>query len=214
MKTFMKRLLAFCLVAFICFALLTGCANHDIELISTDELPPMTIMVNNKLYYHTGQHIEFARCGVMDGKITDFVPVTELPEENYQSNFGDGYEYQLVDENHIDVVMEDGWIRFCTGECKDDHSQTLTEDLYTQQAGDFVPDYDTEVYDSIPVNVTYRSRPMMVIHTTECPEGGCITEDGDYCYRTDTTICICSYVCGYPTKEKTVTVVGNIQAVE
>ena len=124
----MKRLMGVIILAFFCFALLNGCATPDIELISTDELPPMAVMVDDTLYYYTGQHIELDRCGVNDGEITDFVPVTELPEENNQSNFGDGYEYQYVDKKHIDIVMENGWIRFCTGNCDADHSRTLTED--------------------------------------------------------------------------------------
>ena len=151
----MKRLLGIIILAFFCFALLNGCANPDIELITTDELPPMAIMIDDTLYYHTGQRIELDRCGVMDGKITDFVPVTEFPKENNQSNFGDGYEYQYVDENHIDVVMDGRWIRFCTGDCDADHSQTLTVEIYTQQAGNFVPDYDTELYDSIGREVCF-----------------------------------------------------------
>ena len=155
MKIAIKRFLGLCLMAFLCLALLNGCGKPDIDIITTDELPPMAVMVDNKLYYHTGQHIELARCGVMDGEITETVPVTELPDINNRSNFGDGYEYQLVDQHHIDVVMEDAWVRFCTGDCDDDHSQTLTEELYTQQVGDFVPDYDTEVYDSADNEVCF-----------------------------------------------------------
>ena len=143
----MERIIGFMLLAFLCFALLNGCAKPDIELITTDELPPMAIMVNDKLYYHTGQRVELARCGVMDDEITETVPVTELPDINNRSNFGVGYKYQLWDEKHIDIVMNDGWIRFCTGNCKDDHSQTLTEETYSENIN-FIVDYDIEHYDS------------------------------------------------------------------
>lgn len=143
----MKRLLGIIMLAFFCIALLNSCANPDIELISSDELPPMTVMVDNTLYYHTGQHIELVRCGVMDGKITEAVPVTALPDINNRSNFGTGYEYQLWDDNHIDIVMNDGWIRFCAGDCQRDHSHTLTADTYSTDIN-FVTDYDMEYSDS------------------------------------------------------------------
>ena len=147
MKDVIKRLLGFSLIVFVCFALFSGCANPDIELITTDELPPMAVMLDNKLYYHTGQHIELVRCGVMDGKITEAVPVTELPDINNGSNFGIGYEYQFWDDNHIDIVMNSGWIRFCAGNCPQDHSQTLTEEKYSEDIK-FTVDYDMEYYDS------------------------------------------------------------------
>ena len=146
MKSIIKRLFGFCLVVFICFVLFSGCANPDIELITTDELPPMAVVVKDTIYYHTGQHIELVRCGLMDGEITYAVPVTELPDINNRSNFGSGYEYQLWDDKHIDVVMADGWIRFCTGNCQQDHSQTLTEEIYSENIN-FVVDYDMEYYD-------------------------------------------------------------------
>lgn len=47
-----------------------------------------------------------------DGEITSTVDASEIPIQNNQSNFGDGYEYQYVGENIIDVYMNEKWIRF------------------------------------------------------------------------------------------------------
>ena len=151
----MKKIISLCLTVFISCGIFTGCAGTDAPRITTDELPPMAVMIDDTLYYHTGQRIELVRCGVMDGEIIKTVPVTELPDTNNQSNFGTGYEYQYGDEHHIDIVIDSQWIRFCTGECNADHSQTLTEELYSHQVGDFAPDYDTEIYDSADEKVCF-----------------------------------------------------------
>lgn len=208
----MKKIIGFAIVAFLCFALLNGCGNPDIEKIPRSDMPEKAVMVNGILYYYTGQKVELLRCGVMDGKIAETVPVTELPDKNDCSNFGTEYEYQYVDENHIDVVMEDSWIRFCNGYCRtavengevhyntivQDHSQTLTEELYSQWVGDFVPDYDTQHYDGIPIAVN-PGGPCIVIHTDDCPQGACtVVENGTGCIRTGSGQCICGY--GLPKK--------------
>ena len=208
----MKKIFGFTIATLLCLAMLNGCAKPDIEKLSPEEMPEKAVMIDNVLYYYTGQHIQLLRCGVMDGKITEFVPTTQLPTENDQSNFGDGYEYQYAGEHHIDIIMPDennAWIRFCDGQCSEDHSQTLTEELYSQQVGEFVPDYDPEYCDSLPD--TFNPGGLCeVAHNDGCPTGACITEDGAICVRTDGTVCIC----GYPLKENIVTVAGNIQTAE
>lgn len=71
------------------------------------------VMVKGELYYDTGRESDIdARCGVMDGEIISTVDGTEIPTEDNQSNFGSGYEYQFVDENNIDIVINQKWIRF------------------------------------------------------------------------------------------------------
>ncbi|WFA09300.1 DUF3221 domain-containing protein [Tissierella sp. Yu-01] len=76
-----------------------------------DRIP--MIMINGVLYYDTGNESDIeARCGVMDGEITSTVDSTETPTEDNQSNFGEGYGYQYVDGNSIDVYMNEKWIRF------------------------------------------------------------------------------------------------------
>lgn len=219
----MKKLIGLFIISFLCIALHSGCANPDIEKIPPEEMPEKAVMVNDVLYYYTGQQVELLRCGVMDGEITKFVSGSTLPAENDESNFGKGYEYQYVDENHIDVVMDRVWIRFCNGYCRtaiengtekfdtvvQDHSQTLTEELYSQWAGDFVPDYDTKYYDGIAEAVN-PGGPDIVAHIAECDEGVCIADDSAACIRTDSEMCIC----GYPLKKDIKTFPGHIRIVE
>lgn len=71
------------------------------------------IMINGELYYDTGIESDLGpRCGTMDGEITSTVDSTEIPKENNQSNFDEGYGYQYIGEYSIDVLMNDKWIRF------------------------------------------------------------------------------------------------------
>ena len=91
---------------------------YAISLKSKDakvDLIPM-IYLNDKLYYDTNDVITMNRCGLMDGTITDTVERYEIPSKDNQSNFGKGYEYQLFDENSIDVLINEKWIRFSTKE--------------------------------------------------------------------------------------------------
>lgn len=71
---------------------------------------PAMIMVQDVLYYDSGEISTEARCGMMDGEITTMAE--PVPSENDQSNFGIGYGYQYGTENTIDVCMDDGWHTF------------------------------------------------------------------------------------------------------
>lgn len=86
----------------------------EVENTSKDErnTSPM-VMINGELYYDTGKESDIGpRCGVMDGKIISTVDDTVIPTEDNQSNFGSGYEYQYVGDGHIDIVIDQKWIRF------------------------------------------------------------------------------------------------------
>lgn len=224
MKIF-KRIFALLAIGLFILAFLTSCTAENKET-PPDEPAVMAVMVNDTVYYYTGQKVELLRCGVMDGEITKTISAYALPNENGQSNFGTGYEYQYVDENHIDIVMESGWIRFCSGycekavaECKEhyntdvqDHHQTLTEELYTEWVGEFVPDYDTENYDSthyggIPETVK-PGGPDIPAHSPECPYSNYITDDGEGTITTD------GCICGYPLEKDIKTFPGHIAVVE
>ena len=81
-------------------------------LVDNEESIPM-IMIHKVLYYNTGEESDLeGRCGVMDGAITSTVDITEIPRKNNQSNFGEGYEYQIVGKDDIDIVIEGKWMRF------------------------------------------------------------------------------------------------------
>ena len=126
----MKKIFRFLLVLLIITALFTGCEQQPViidEPETEGDIQRQAVMVDDKLYYNTYQLIAVPRCGVMDGSITSAVSEYELPQENNQSNFGTDYEYQRVDAFHIDIPMgsDEGWVRFCTGECKSWHGANL-----------------------------------------------------------------------------------------
>lgn len=94
-------------------------ASQEVDLekeIQSDEWEhaeydyPAMIMVQDVLYYDSGEISTEARCGMMDGEITTMAE--PVPSENDQSNFGIGYGYQYGTENTIDVCMDDGWHTF------------------------------------------------------------------------------------------------------
>ena len=91
---------------------------YNIWEISIGETPKLydlipMVMINGNLYLDTGKESDIdARCGVMDGKITSTVDGQKTPTQNNQSNFGKDFEYQYVDENNIDIVINGKWIRF------------------------------------------------------------------------------------------------------
>ena len=70
------------------------------------------VQVGGELYIDTGERITLARCGVMDGEITETVGPNEVPEEDGCSNFGTGYQYQIAGCYSIDVVINGDWCRF------------------------------------------------------------------------------------------------------
>lgn len=85
--------------------------STDDDAIRTDLIP--MLMVDGKLYYDTGKESDIiGRCGVMDGEITSTVDGSEIPTKDNQSNFGEGYGYQFVSQNSIDVYINEKWIRF------------------------------------------------------------------------------------------------------
>ncbi len=167
----MKKIIGLLAVLLIITSVLTGCAkngtdgekeNNDFPLKGEEIPQPMAVMVDDVLYYDSGQKVTYIRCGVMDGDITSTVENYQLPQENGQSNFGTGYSWQLVDEHHIDIPIqaEGGWSRFCDRQCEDDHSYDLSgtelkqfvghtvlidengEEVYYYNDGDEVKFYD------------------------------------------------------------------------
>lgn len=84
------------------------------------------VMINGELYFDTNRESDIeGRCGVMDGELSSTVDGSEIPTQDNQSNFGNGYEYQYVDENNIDIYINGKWIRF-EKEITDDWGIQLT----------------------------------------------------------------------------------------
>ena len=123
----MKKYLAFVLSAALIFGL-AACGGETGKFVSVPknsetaavsrmeeikyDLIPM-VMVDGEIYLDTGRESKItARCGVMDGEITSFVDSSERPSKDSQSNFGSGYGYQRLDENHIDVCINGKWMTF------------------------------------------------------------------------------------------------------
>ncbi len=76
-----------------------------------DRIP--MVRVNGKLYFDTGRESTISRrCGTMDGEITTSVDGTEIPMEDDQSNFGDGFGYQYGADDTIEIYMNEKWIVF------------------------------------------------------------------------------------------------------
>ena len=64
------------------------------------------VMVDSVLYKDTGKINTEMTCGTMDGKILTSVDESEMPDNDDESNFGTGYEYQ-IGEKDITVEIDD-----------------------------------------------------------------------------------------------------------
>ncbi len=73
---------------------------------------PAQIMLNGQIYQDTGYVNSAVTCGTADGIISASVDRSETPTQNNQSNFGEGYEFQLWDEHWVNVKINDQWILF------------------------------------------------------------------------------------------------------
>lgn len=73
------------------------------------------LQVNGKLYYDTGKESPiFARCGMMDGKITSNISENQIPSMDNQANFEGNYGYQYRGESIVDVFIDNSWKVFKT----------------------------------------------------------------------------------------------------
>lgn len=118
----------------LCAALIfTGCEierkesqkNPQLNTANTEKTTcSPAIMVEGKLYFDTGEVSEEARCGMLDGEITDTVPAAQLPTENGQSNFGK-CGYQIWKEGRVDVLLDGKWHIF-----KEEQSDTVIRHLW------------------------------------------------------------------------------------
>ena len=106
------------LVPLLLLLLLSACGESPAEESERWAFPPM-VMVNGELYLDTGYPSTITeRCGTPDGTITTSVDGSQRPTENEQSNFGTGYDYQLVGEGVIELLLNDKWWVFATEEAR------------------------------------------------------------------------------------------------
>ena len=89
--------------------------ENNINITNEEQIVKDAVMINGKIYYSTGEKSKnTARCGVMDGRITETVENGKLPTKNNESNFGIDYGYQFVDENTVEVKINNDFIVFKT----------------------------------------------------------------------------------------------------
>ena len=89
--------------------------ENNINITNEEQIVKDAVMINGKIYYSTGEKSKItARCGVMDGRITETVENGKLPTKNNESNFGIDYGYQFVDENTVEVKINNDFIVFKT----------------------------------------------------------------------------------------------------
>ena len=116
----MKRMLSLLLALALCGALV-GCGGQDSSSSSGGPVSsapgiymPRMLMVDGVLYEDAGcEDTTEGRCGNMDGEITSSVESWQQPEEDGQSNFGSGFDYQIGMEPDTLEILQDGhWLVF------------------------------------------------------------------------------------------------------
>ena len=95
-----RRILTLLLIAF----LLASCSNNT----STDSVNDgdggcinLEIMIKGTIYAHNKTYkideVNFAKEGIITSSVND----TEIPYKNNQSNFGKGYEYDIISDQTV-----------------------------------------------------------------------------------------------------------------
>ena len=108
----MKKIISF--AALVLLLTLASCAARP-EASGMAEKPDLVPMVRveGTLYRDTGNESQTENhSGTRTGKITSTVGADEKPAIDDQSNFGTGYEYQIVAEGTIDIFINDRWFIF------------------------------------------------------------------------------------------------------
>lgn len=103
--------------------LISSSPLFDFNISIGDQL---RIFVDGELYISTNaEHFIENRSEVPDGYILSSVDIDEYPTENNQSNFGDGYAYQRISDDIVDVLIPNPlgkgrWISFKRVEQQDE----------------------------------------------------------------------------------------------
>src|SRR5574344_2664978 len=136
----------------------TECDNNIEETYADDsesaELEwPALIRVNGYLYYDSAETSTELRCGMMDGTI-DSVCEGDIPEQDNQSNFGSGYNYQYGVDT-IEVLIDDEWHIFK----KFDYEEWNILPEYVYYGNDPIEKAITEYY--LSNNYHYEMKPSV-----------------------------------------------------
>lgn len=128
----MRKTIYIILSCFLIFSFV-GCGKEEPDIIVEEseiqEIKPEpliekkipTVMLNGINYYETNRIINTVEGTT--GKIKSFVSEDLFPNENEQSNFGVGYEYQVKDTDFAYIKINDTWHIFCSSE---DPEETIT----------------------------------------------------------------------------------------
>lgn len=83
--------------------------REEIQNSQWDVIP--MVMVDGLYYYSTGEEAASGD-GAPEGEITSTVDGSQIPQENDQSNFGEGFPYRYGEEGTIEVQMNGKWMVF------------------------------------------------------------------------------------------------------
>ena len=96
---------------FLTLALVFLVACQGGQASSQSALAPM-VRVGGETYVSTGYVNSMVTCGTASGQISSSVPSSQEPQEDNQSNFGKGYDWQTWQEGYINVKIDDKWVLF------------------------------------------------------------------------------------------------------
>ena len=134
------------------------------------------VMLDGKLYVDTGEISQPGRCGVADFTLDSSVEHGE-PEENYQTNFGTGYDGQWgMRENRIDICIDGAWYVFAYQENDlEDVSMVVTE--ATDTSAEIRIENDSDLY------FWYADTYSLEYFNEETGSWEQIPETGEYSYH-------------------------------
>lgn len=92
-----------------CEAMAEEWLQDEMENSQWDVIP--MVQVDGLYYYSTGKEA-VSGDGLPEGEITSTVDGSQIPTEDDQSNFGDGFPYRYGEEGTIEVQMDGKWIVF------------------------------------------------------------------------------------------------------
>ena len=92
-----------------CQAMAEEWLQEEMKNSQWDVIP--MVMVDGLYYYSTGREAASGD-GAPEGEITSTVDGTQIPQENDQSNFGEGFPYRYGEEGTLQIQMNGKWMVF------------------------------------------------------------------------------------------------------
>jgi len=139
-------------IQFLGFSVYKNILEPDVML--NNEPKEKMIKVNDELYYEVEYQSgdNWNSCNTYDGKIKSHVDISQVPQNNDESNFDGDYDYQIVNENVIKICPGDLTTYFRKkGANKKDYGHI--EDGVLDVQSDFVKDLYSLVNPSDDANI-------------------------------------------------------------